>query len=103
LLKHRLRPDLTSLLAFEIKLHTNTMYQFIILRNFLSMRCTKQCGAMKTDPKVLHHPHRLVRLPVVVTIIVVLKGVRWLPPTGVVNYAREVGLQQKTQDAINMA
>jgi hypothetical protein len=35
LLKHRLRPDLKSLLAFEIKLHTNTMYQFIILRNFL--------------------------------------------------------------------
>jgi hypothetical protein len=30
----------------------------------------------------------------------VLKGVRRLPPTGVVNYAREVGLQQKTQDAI---
>jgi hypothetical protein len=37
LLKHRLRPDLKSLLTFEIKLHADTMYQFIILRNFQSM------------------------------------------------------------------
>jgi hypothetical protein len=58
---------------------------------------------MKTDPKVLHHPHHLVRLPVVVAVVVVLKGVRRLAPTGIVNYTREVGLQQKTQDAINMA
>jgi hypothetical protein len=93
LLKHRLRPDLKSLLTFEIKLHTDTMYQFIILRNFQSMQCTEQYSAMKTDPKVPHHPHRLVRLPVVVAIVVVLKGVRRLPPTGVVNYTREVGLQ----------
>jgi hypothetical protein len=57
------------------------------------MQCTEQCGAMKTDPKVPHHPHRLVCLPVVVAIVVMLKGVRRLPPTDVVNYAREVGLQ----------
>ena len=28
--KHRLHPDLKSLLACEIKLHTSTMYPFII-------------------------------------------------------------------------
>jgi hypothetical protein len=96
LLKHRLRPDLKSRLTFEIKLYTDTMYQFIILRNLQSMRCTEQCGAMKTDPKVLHHPHRHVRLPIVIAVVVVLNGVCRLPPTGVVNYAMEVGLQQKT-------
>jgi hypothetical protein len=30
--KHRLRPDLKSLLAYVIKLHTHTMYPFIISR-----------------------------------------------------------------------
>jgi hypothetical protein len=28
--KHRLHPDLKSLLSFVIKLHTDTMYPFII-------------------------------------------------------------------------
>jgi hypothetical protein len=57
---------------------------------------------MKTYPKVPLHPHRLVLLRVG-AIEVVVKGVGRLPLPGEVNDAREVGLQQKTQDAIDMA
>jgi energy-converting hydrogenase Eha subunit G len=67
------------------------------------MRCIEQCGAMKTYPKVLLHPHRLVLNLRVGGVGVVVKGVGRLSLPGVVKQAREVGLAQRTQDAIDMA
>jgi hypothetical protein len=58
---------------------------------------------MKTYPKVPLDPHRLVLSLRVGGIGVVVKGVGRLPLPNVVNQAREVGLAQKTQDAIDMA
>jgi hypothetical protein len=58
---------------------------------------------MKTYPKVLLHSHHLVLSLHVGGVGIVVKGVGWLPLPGVLNQAREVGLAQKIQDAIDMA
>lgn len=90
--KHCLRPNLKSLLAFEIKLHTSTMWTIHYLMNVMYY----QCGAINSYPKVSLDPHRFVGSLHIRKGGVVVKGIGRLLLAGMLNQAREVGLTQKT-------
>jgi hypothetical protein len=67
------------------------------------MQCIEQCSARKTYPQLPLHPRRIVATTHIGGGGVVVKRVGRLRLPGILNQAREVGLAQKTQDAINMA